>query len=126
VLRETSALLVDLSEMERARPPSVPQGVVVPTTIDWRPWNEALSMVNLLADPDIAEAAHELDNRIWRMHIVVKRGLTPAENWMDLREHVEAAQRDFVTIARRGLSPGSSPLVRLSGRPEPGDPVWAS
>lgn len=33
----------------------------MPTTIDWRPWNEALNMVNLVADKDIAEAAVALD-----------------------------------------------------------------
>lgn len=54
VLRESSGVLVDLSEMEASRPDTVPQGVVLPTTIDRRPWNEALSMVNLVADKDIA------------------------------------------------------------------------
>ncbi|MEU5583304.1 hypothetical protein ABZ791_37800 [Streptomyces huasconensis] len=126
VLRESSGLLVDLSEMEASRPDAVPQGVVLPTTIDWRPWNEALSMVNLVADKEIAEAAHALDERIWRLHTMVKRGLAPEENWLVLRLDVESAQNNFITVARRQLSLAGDPLQRFSGRPDPDDPIWTS
>ncbi|MFI9080077.1 hypothetical protein ACIGW8_27020 [Streptomyces sioyaensis] len=126
VLRESSSVLVDLSEMDVSRPDSVPQGVVLPTTIDWRPWNEALSMVNLVADRDIAEAAHALDEQIWRFHIIVRRGLTPEESWLVLRGRVVAAQNDFITVARRQLSLAGDPLERFSGRPAPDDPIWTS
>ncbi|WP_406164076.1 hypothetical protein OG806_49400 [Streptomyces sp. NBC_00882] len=126
VLRESSALLVDLSEMEASRPSSAPQGVVLPTPIDWRPWNEALSMVNLVADKEIAEAAHALDEQIWRLHTLVKRGLTPEENWLVLRSGVESAQNSFITVARRRLSLAGDPLQRFSGRPAPDDPIWTS
>ncbi|MFD9304069.1 hypothetical protein ACFWCB_15695 [Streptomyces sp. NPDC060048] len=126
VLRESSGLLVDLSEMEASRPDTVPQGVVLPTTIDWRPWNEALSMVNLVADKEIAEAAHGLDEQIWRLHTMVKRGLTPEENWLVLRSGVESAQNSFITVARRRLSDAGDPLQRFSGRPAPDDPIWTS
>ncbi|MFF7647016.1 hypothetical protein [Streptomyces canus] len=125
-LRESSGLLVSLSEAESARPSSVPQGVVHRTTIDWRPWNEALSMVNLVADKDIAEAAHLLDEQIWRLHTKVKRGLLPEENWFVLRSSVESAQNDFIITARRRLSPAGGPLRRFSGRPAPDDPIWTS
>ena len=126
VLRESSGVLVDLSEMEASRPDSVPQGVVLPTTIDWRPWNEALSMVNLVAEKDIADAAHALDEQIWRLHTIVKRGLTPEESWLILRSRVEAAQNNFITTARRQLSLAGDPLQRFSGRPAPDDPIWTS
>ncbi|MFD9036001.1 hypothetical protein ACFVZW_33415 [Streptomyces sp. NPDC059567] len=126
VLRESSGLLVDLSEMEAGRPDAIPQGVVLPTTIDWRPWNEALSMVNLVADKDIAEAAHALDEQIWRLHTMVKRGLTPEESWLVLRSGIEAAQNNFITVARRRLSLAGDPLQRFSGRPAPDDPIWTS
>ncbi|MCX4418150.1 hypothetical protein OG981_01490 [Streptomyces mirabilis] len=126
VLRESSGLLVSLSEAEVARPSSLPQGVVHRTTIDWRPWNEALSMVNLVADRDIAEAAHVLDEQIWRLHTKVKRGLTPEENWFMLRSRVELAQNSFIVTARRRLSPAGGSLQRFSGRPAPDDPIWTS
>ncbi|MER7636927.1 hypothetical protein [Streptomyces sp. NPDC126522] len=126
VLRESASVLVGLSEMESSRPDSIAQGVVCPTTIDWRPWNEALSMVNLVADKDIAEAAHALDEQIWRLHTKVKRGLTPEESWFPLRSRVEAAQNDFITTARRRLSLAGDPLQRFSGRPAPDDPIWTS
>ncbi|MGW3852654.1 hypothetical protein [Streptomyces fagopyri] len=126
VLRESSGVLVDLSEMEASRPDSVAQGVVLPTTIDWRPWNEALSMVNLVAEKDIAEAAHALDEQIWRLHTIVKRGLAPEESWLVLRLRVESAQNHFITTARRQLSLAGDPLRRFSGRPAPDDPIWTS
>ncbi|MFG3287107.1 hypothetical protein [Streptomyces sp. NPDC048111] len=124
VLRESSGLLVSLSEAETARPRSIPQGVVRRTAIDWRPWNEALSMVNLVADPDITEAAHALDEQMWRLHTKIKRGLRPEEEWLVLRSHVESAQNDFIVTARRRLSPAGGALHRFSGRPAPDDPLW--
>ncbi|MGW6290800.1 hypothetical protein [Streptomyces sp. NPDC055107] len=126
VLRESSSVLIDLNEMEAGRPETVPQGVVVPTTVDWRPWNEALSMVNLVADRDIAEAAHALDEQIWRFHIMIKRGLTPEEDWISLRSAVVSAQNDFIVVARGHLSLAGDPLQRFSGRPASDDPIWHS
>ncbi|MBP2054265.1 hypothetical protein J2Z21_007268 [Streptomyces griseochromogenes] len=126
VLRESSGALVDLSEMEASRPNSVPQGVMLPTAVDWRPWNEALSMVNLVADTDITAAAHALDEQLWRLHIIVKRGLTPEEDWLVLRGRVVSAQNNFISVARRELSLAGDPLQRFSGRPAPDDPIWTS
>ncbi len=83
-------------------------------------------MVNLVADKDIAEAAHALDEQIWRLHTMVKRGLTPEENWLVLRSGIESAQNNFITVARRRLSLAGDPLQRFSGRPAPDDPIWTS
>ncbi|MFG1664014.1 hypothetical protein [Streptomyces sp. Y7] len=83
-------------------------------------------MMNLVADKDIAEAAHVLDEQIWRLHTKVRRGLTPEENWFDLRAHVESAQNNFIVTARRRLSPAGGPLQRFSGRPAADDPIWSS
>ncbi|MFE9625065.1 hypothetical protein [Streptomyces sp. NPDC006527] len=124
VLRESSSVLVDLSDMDRDRPDDIPQGVLAPTTVDWRPWNEALGIVNLVAGKDIAAAAHAIDEEIWRFHIAVRRGLTPDENWMELRGRVVAAQGNFIAVARRHLSLSGDPLQRLDGRPAPDDPIW--
>ncbi|WP_334663925.1 hypothetical protein [Streptomyces cyaneofuscatus] len=126
VLRESSSVLIDLNEMEAGRPEAVPQGVVIPTTVDWRPWNEALSMVNLVADRNIAEAAHALDEQIWRFHIKIKRGLTREEDWSALRSAVVSAQNHFIVVARGRLSLAGDPLERFSGRPAPDDPIWRS
>jgi hypothetical protein len=45
LLDESSRVLADLNDMDRARPASLPQGTVVPTPVDWRPWNQALNMI---------------------------------------------------------------------------------
>ncbi|MFJ9733347.1 hypothetical protein ACIRUL_18655 [Streptomyces sp. NPDC101171] len=124
VLRESSSVLVDLSDMDRDRPDDLPRGVWAPTTVDWRPWNEALGIINLVASKDIATAAHAIDAEIWRFHIAVRRGLTPEENWMELRGRVVAAQGRFISVARGHLSLTGDPLQRLDGRPAPDDPIW--
>ncbi|MFF3247748.1 hypothetical protein ACFYWY_29415 [Streptomyces sp. NPDC002870] len=74
-------------------------------------------MVNLVADKDIAEAAHILDEQIWRVHTKIRHGLTPEENWFSLRSRVESARNSFIVTARRRLSPAGGPLQRFSGRP---------
>ncbi|MFE1775419.1 hypothetical protein [Streptomyces sp. NPDC059008] len=124
VLQESSVALTGLSVMEAHRPASAPQGMVVSTTVDWNPWNEAISLVNVVADRDIAEAAHALDEQLWRMHIKVRRGLTPDESWLDLQAGVTAARSHLIITARRRLSLAGDSLPRLSGRPAPDDPVW--
>ncbi|MBO0654058.1 hypothetical protein J1792_15135 [Streptomyces triculaminicus] len=124
MLQESSTALASLSAMEASRPESDPQGTVVPTTVDWDPWNEALSLVNVVADREIVEAAHALDEQLWRLHIMVRRGLTPEENWLDLQARVTAARADLILTARRRLSIAGDSLPRLSGRPAPDDPIW--
>ncbi|MFC5145710.1 hypothetical protein [Streptomyces aureoversilis] len=124
LLRESTVVLVTLGMAEAARPSSVSQGVVHQTNIEWRPWNEAMSMVSLVADKDIVEAAHVLDEKMWRLHTRIKRGLTLEESWFVLRSSVESAQNDFIVAARRRLSPAGGPLQRFSGRPAPDDPIW--
>jgi hypothetical protein len=89
-------------------------------------WNEAPSMVNLVADKDIAEAAHALDEQIRRLHTMIKRGLTPEESRLVLRRAVGSAQNEFITVARRRLSLAGDSLQRFSGRPAPDDPIRTS
>ncbi|WP_330318703.1 hypothetical protein [Streptomyces platensis] len=57
VLQESSTALTGLSEMEASRPASAAQGMILLTTVDWDPWNEALSLINVVADRDIADVA---------------------------------------------------------------------
>lgn len=120
VLRESAAILVALARVakEAARSP----GAV--SDVDWRPWNDALAMVSLVADHDVAEAAHAIDEQIWRAHLTLARGPSTAERWFALRDEVEGRRRLFTVIARRRLAvPGPVPH-RLHGRPDTNDPVW--
>ncbi|WP_225848219.1 hypothetical protein [Streptomyces sp. HPF1205] len=117
-------MIIGLVEMERARPAGVPQGVVVPTTVDWRPWNQALNMINLVADRGIVDAALALDEQIWRMHTVIRRGLRADENWTDLQQPVLEAQGAFINTARLQLARDGVALDRMTGKPAPDDPLW--
>ncbi|MGW3284763.1 hypothetical protein ACWDR3_08980 [Streptomyces sp. NPDC001002] len=125
VLRESAAILVALSQLSqetRGRPVGEPDGAL--TAIDWRPWNDALAMVSLVADYDIAHAAHAIDEQIWRTHLTLVRETSTQERWFELRDLVEGRRQSFAGVARRRLAvPGPVPS-RLHGRPDPHDPVW--
>lgn len=119
VLRESSALLVALSVLSGRCSSSS-------AAPDWRTWNEALAEVSLVADHNIVEAANALDEEIWRVHLELKRGPSPADNWFALRERIEASRRAFTEQVRQRLTSPGPPLRRLTGRPAPDDPVWDS
>ena len=91
--------------------PPAADGARVPTTLDWKPWNEALAMIALVADYDIVEAAQAIDAQIWPVHQQIKRGWSPDGGWFSLRDAIETRRQDFVNIARERLAG----LVRLFG-----------
>jgi hypothetical protein len=129
VLRESSNLLIELAAMNgqyvNASPGQPPPPLPgLRSLINWRPWNEALAMVNLVADNEIVEAAHAIDAEIWPIHLQIKAGATSEGDWFPLRDKIESRRQDFVNVARRRLAPAGPPLRRLTGRPSPDDPVW--
>jgi hypothetical protein len=124
VLRESSNLLIELAKLHGQKVASVPDRVRIQTPLDWKPWNEALAMVNLVADHDIVAAAHAVDAEFWPVHQQVKRGWTKEGDWYKLRSPIEERRRDFVNVARKHLAPSGMPLRRLTGRPPDDDPFW--
>jgi hypothetical protein len=73
VLRESSNVMIELALLLNDRTIEVaPDGSIVPSLMDWRPWNEALAMVCLVADHDIVEAAQAIDEEIWPVHQRIK------------------------------------------------------
>jgi hypothetical protein len=62
-------------------PTADPDGARIPTSIDWKAWNEALAMVALIADHAIVEAALAIDARMWPVHQQIKRGWLPEGGW---------------------------------------------
>ena len=128
ILRESSKILIELADMNgrRVNPRSgeVADPPGLPTPIDWRPWNDALDQVNLLADSKIAEAAQAIDREIWPVHLQIKNGETREGDWYPLRDRIETRRRTFVDTARSHLGSSGPPLRRLGGRPDPDDPIW--
>lgn len=92
--------------------------------MDWKPWNEALAMIALVADYDIVEVAQAIDAQIWPVHQQIKRGWRPDGGWFSMRDAIETRRQDFVNIARQRLAAPGPPLRRLSGRPAADDPFW--
>jgi hypothetical protein len=125
VLRESSNVLIELGAMNgrRVNRPeyALPDMAI---EIDWRPWNEALAMVNLLADTPIVEAALAIDTEIWPAHLKVKACVLREGEYLPLRDKIEAKRLAFINVARKHLESAHQPLHRASGRPHDGDPVW--
>ena len=129
VLRESSNVLIELaavngrqvnpSSQQRERP--LPG---LPTQIDWRPWNEALAVINLVGDHNVVVAAHAIDAEVWPIHLQIKAGMLGGGEWFTLRDKIDARRREFVNVARQQLAATGPPLLRLTGRPTPDDPIW--
>ncbi|MEU1202386.1 hypothetical protein ABZ446_40070 [Streptomyces sp. NPDC005813] len=122
VLRESAAILVALARLAKETR-AQPAGTTV-SAVDWRPWNDALAVVSLVADHEVAHSAHSIDEEIWRTHIALTREASTQDQWFALRDRIEGRRRSFTEVARRRLAvPGPIPR-RLHGRPDPRDPVW--
>jgi hypothetical protein len=124
VLRESSNLLIAFTELIWQHPVPAADGVNTPTPIDWKAWTEALTVINLVADHAIVDAAHAVDTQIWGVHQQIKRGWVTDGEWPAVRKLIEGRRLEFVNIARRRLSVKGPPLRHLTGRPPPDSPIW--
>ena len=120
VLREYTQVSMALSRAsyDRARRP---EGKPV---VDWAPWNQALAVLNLVADHRIVAAAHQIDALLWEVNLRVGRGELEGPDWFAARDRMETARLGFVNTARQLLARPGPELRRLQGRPDPSDPVW--
>jgi hypothetical protein len=120
VLREYTQVTLALSRAsyDRARRP---EGK---TLVDWAPWNQALAVLNLVADHRIVAAAHRIDALFWEVNLRVGRGELEGSGWFAARDRMESARLDFVNTARQLLARPGPELRRLHGRPDPSHPLW--
>jgi hypothetical protein len=109
-------VLIELNRMTQQPIQPAPDGTRIPTSIDWKAWNEALAMVALVAEPAIVEAAQAIDAQMWPVHQQIKRGWLPEGGWFVLRESIEGRRHDFVNVARKHLAAPGPPVRRLTGR----------
>ena len=129
MLRESSNVLIQLAaangQLANQAPAQLERPVPgLPTLLDWRPWNEALAMASLVADHQLVEAALAIDAEIWPIHLKIKAGAVAEGDWFALRDRIEDRRRDFVNVARNHLASAGPKLTRLTGRPNPEDPIW--
>jgi hypothetical protein len=124
ILRESSNVLIEFAVLSGQQIEEAPDGSPVPTRMDWRPWNEALAMISLVADYDIVEAAQAIDAEFWPIHVQIKRGWIRDRDWPRSRNPIDARRQDFVNIARKHFAASGPPLRRLTGRPAADDPFW--
>jgi hypothetical protein len=124
ILRESGNVLIELAGLTWHLPDPAPDGIRIPTPLDWKAWNEALAMISLVGDHRVVEAALAIDAQIWPVHQQIKRGWSAEGEWPRLREPIDACRQDFVNIARKHLAPPGPLLRRLTGRPVADDPFW--
>ena len=93
--------------------------------VDWRPFNEALEVLNLMAAREIVDVAHELDRVLWEVGLQIVHGNVAKWDWGQERDKLEGARLEFVNTVRSSLGKGKEPLLRLSGRPPDDDPIWS-
>jgi hypothetical protein len=124
VLRESSNMMAELAMLTRKPTEPVPDGVYVPNSLNWKPWNEALGGISLVASHDIVQAAQAIDAEFWRIHIQLRRGWLGDGGWPALRDPIEGRRQDFVNTTRRHLASSGPALRRITGRPGPDDPIW--
>ena len=120
VLREYTQVSMALSRASYDRALR-PEGKPV---ADWAPWNQALAVLNLVADHRIVAAAHQIDALFWEVNLRVGRGELEGPDWLAARDRMETARLGFVNTARQLLARPGPELHRLQGRPDTSDPVW--
>lgn len=121
LLREYTGVHLQLAKAVREG-----TGTSRPSTdlVDWGPFNEALSVLNLMASKGIVTSAHQLDRAIWEISLQVSRGEVLKEQWPPHRERLDACRLSFVNSVRKSLGHRSWALPALGGRPPSGDPIW--
>ena len=109
VLRESTKVQLALRSL--FYDPSAPR-------IEWAPWNESLTVLQMVADSRIVEAAQQMDLRFWDCGSLIKdRLLVTEEHWAAVREPMETSRLAFINAARQHLLGAHEPIRSLVARP---------
>lgn len=92
--------------------------------LDWSQWNQALSVLCLIAPKEVAEAALAIDRSMWRADWDMRGGAVGQPDWIRQRRPIEEKHKDFINLVRRSIVPGIVDLDKVVGRPEESDPMW--
>jgi len=85
--------------------------------VDWAPWNQAISVVNLTCNSEIVQAAHGLDAAFWEVSLALMQGKLDQQRWHNWAALPENAKLKFTNVVRSQLGYAQQPLSKLSGRP---------
>jgi hypothetical protein len=109
VLRESTK--VQLALRRRFKDQSAPK-------VEWAPWNESLTVLQMVADSRIVDAAQQMDLRFWDYSSIIRdRLIVTEEQWAAVREPMEASRLAFINAARRHLVGVEEPVRSLVARP---------
>jgi hypothetical protein len=88
---------------------------------DWSPWNEALTMINLVGQDELVTLADRMDQAIWAVSRYLKSDSKDRSDhqWTRLRDELEETRLAFLNCARRSIAKEASAVTRLVARPRP-------
>ena len=92
--------------------------------LDWRPWNEAVTILSLVADQKVVLVTQRIDNILWDVCIKLRDGDTAGLSWLALRSDIESAVRDFINLSRIQFGHGGMSVEYFHGRPGIEDGIW--
>ncbi|MFC6084098.1 hypothetical protein [Sphaerisporangium aureirubrum] len=123
LLRACSDVMMALAKEQRRRGPRDPDEHLA-DTVDWHPWNEALTLINLVADRPVVDTTHRIDELLWRISLDIRHNRLPPEEWPERRRAMDGLWLDFLNAARPHIGAGGQPLLAVSGRLPSHDPAW--
>jgi hypothetical protein len=85
---------------------------------DWAPWNEAMAVIQLVGDKDMATKVREMDRVFFESNASIERGEVANDvAWAAIRDEMERARLGFTNVARRKLVGSNEQLSLLAWRP---------
>jgi hypothetical protein len=92
----------------------------------WVAWNSFLSKLSLIAHPEVARAAFDLDGELWRVDEKIKPGRVGLAAWLEMRIELESLHLSLVNATRAQINPHLIALDSVKGRPDQSDKMWES
>jgi len=121
-LQASAAVLREYQKVTRALRKAI-QSKAHPD-LDWRPWDESLTVLSLVGDDQAVTAAQNIDNICWRIGLSLRDGKDEYISWLDTRAELESAVVDFINKSRAQLGYHRMPVEHFLGRPEVEDGIW--
>lgn len=74
------------------------------TPIDWVTWNQALAAIWLVGEPEVVEAALNIDKTFWKENARINRGEITEDSWAAALDIIDADRLRFANAVRAHVS----------------------
>jgi hypothetical protein len=88
--------------------------------VDWKPWNQALALLSLVATPAAIAAAEKMDATFWHSTLRMEElGTFDEASWSGIVQDLRSVRLDFINVAREEIVEVRHGLKRLPIIPPP-------